>query len=74
MADGQDGPIPRVGDNIARGRVGERKIQTARPRVRQLVHLATAFVRQPHARVPLRGYLFLVLQHGCDVDSHGRWP
>ena len=48
------------------------EVQAAGPGICRLVHLAASFVRQPHARVPLCGYLFLVLQHGSDADPHGR--
>ena len=57
-----------------RGGIGRCEVQAGGSGIRRLVHLAASFVRQPHARLPLRRHLFLVLQHGSDADSHGRWP
>ena len=55
-----------------RGGAGRRQVQTAGAGVRQLVRLAAAAVRQPDRRLPLRGHLLLVLQHGPDAEPHRR--
>ncbi len=46
-----------------RGGFGGCEVEASGARLRELVHMATAAIRQSHAGVPLRRYQLLVLQH-----------